>query len=249
MQDVNTAPILETKGLLKNYGALEVLKGIDLSIASGERIVIMGSSGSGKSTFIRCLNGLEQTAGGEIVFQGQNIAANTEEDWRSVRRKMGMVFQDYSLFPHMTVLRNLTFAPTRENIMNQEQADARARQLLERVGLLDKQTMYPNQLSGGQQQRVAIVRSMMMNPDIMLFDEPTSALDPETVNEVLSIIDELTADGLTSIVVTHETGFAQKCADRIVFMDEGKILESCPPAVFFTNPATERAKRFIANHK
>ncbi|MFT4067354.1 amino acid ABC transporter ATP-binding protein [Paraburkholderia sp.] len=249
MSEAREAPILETRALRKTYGELEVLKGIDLSVQAGERIVVMGSSGSGKSTFIRCLNGLEKTMGGSIVYKGRDITHLNETAWREVRRKMGMVFQDYSLFPHFTVLRNLCFAPVREKVLSREDADVRARALLKRVGLYEKADAYPGQLSGGQQQRIAIVRSMMMQPDVMLFDEPTSALDPETVSEVLAIIDDLTTDGLTSIIVTHETGFAQRCANRIVFMDQGTVLESCPPEVFFDHPATERARRFVANHK
>jgi ABC-type polar amino acid transport system ATPase subunit len=249
MSETKEAPIIETRALHKSYGNLEVLRGVDLSVQRGERIVVMGSSGSGKSTFIRCLNGLEKIAGGSIVYKGRDITGLNENQWREVRRNMGMVFQDYSLFPHFTVLRNLCFAPVREKVLSREDADTRARALLKRVGLYDKADAYPAQLSGGQQQRIAIVRSMMMQPDVMLFDEPTSALDPETVSEVLGIIQDLTADGLTSIIVTHETGFAQRCADRIVFMDQGKVLESCPPDVFFDHPATERARRFIANHK
>ncbi|SAK97288.1 glutamine ABC transporter ATP-binding protein [Caballeronia pedi] len=249
MPETKEAPIIETRALRKSYGELEVLRGVDLSVQAGERIVVMGSSGSGKSTFIRCLNGLEKIAGGSIVYKGRDITSLSEKAWRDVRRNMGMVFQDYSLFPHFTVLRNLCFAPVREKVLSCEDADTRARALLKRVGLYDKADAYPAQLSGGQQQRIAIVRSMMMQPDVMLFDEPTSALDPETVSEVLAIIDDLTADGLTSIVVTHETGFARRCADRIVFMDQGTVLESSPPDVFFDRPATERARRFVANHK
>jgi ABC-type polar amino acid transport system ATPase subunit len=243
------SPILEVSTLRKRYGSLEVLRGIDLSVEAGQRIVVMGSSGSGKSSFIRCLNGLERTDDGTIRFHGKNIEALSETSWRRVRQKMGMVFQNYSLFPHFNVLRNLTFAPMREHVLSPEEAEHSAMAWLERVGLRDKAHVYPAQLSGGQQQRVAIVRSMMMKPDVMLFDEPTSALDPETVGEVLSIIGELTADGLTSIVVTHEMGFARRCADRIVFMDEGKIIEDCSPEQFFTAPATDRARRFISNHK
>ncbi|MFM0305231.1 amino acid ABC transporter ATP-binding protein [Paraburkholderia sediminicola] len=249
MSATTVAPILETRALRKSYGDVEVLRGIDLAVTRGERIVVMGSSGSGKSTFIRCLNGLEKTASGDILYDGRNITQLNENAWRSVRHRIGMVFQDYSLFPHFTVLRNLLFAPVRESVLSREQAELRANALLKRVGLFHKANAYPCELSGGQQQRVAIVRSMMMQPDLMLFDEPTSALDPETVGEVLAIIDDLTADGLTSIVVTHETGFARRCANRIVFMDQGKILESCPPEVFFDRPATDRARRFIANHK
>jgi ABC-type polar amino acid transport system ATPase subunit len=232
MSTTTATPILETRALRKNYGDVEVLRGIDLAVTRGERIVVMGSSGSGKSTFVRCLNGLEKTASGDILYNGRNITRLNENEWRSVRHRIGMVFQDYSLFPHFTVMRNLLFAPVREKVLSREHAELRANALLKRVGLLHKANVYPCELSGGQQQRVAIVRSMMMQPDLILFDEPTSALDPETVGEVLAIIDDLTADGLTSIVVTHETGFARRCADRIVFMDQGEVLESCAPEVF-----------------
>jgi ABC-type polar amino acid transport system ATPase subunit len=245
----DVAAILETHGLRKKYGDVEVLHGVDFSVRPGERIVIMGSSGSGKSTFIRCLNGLERTTGGEIIYRGQNLASLGESEWRPVRRSMGMVFQDYSLFPHFSALRNLTFAPIREKVFRREEATERAFALLDRVGLRHKADAYPAQLSGGQQQRIAIARALMMQPDIMLFDEPTSALDPETVGEVLTIIADLTANGLTSITVTHETGFARRCADRIVFMDAGVVVESGTPEAFFSSPRTERAQRFLANHK
>lgn len=244
-----TEPILEVSGLRKAYGEHVVLHGIDFEVAQNERVVIMGSSGSGKSTFIRCLNGLETTTSGSILFKGSNIAGSSESAWRRLRRSIGMVFQDYSLFPHFNVLRNLTFAPVREGLMSKTEAVDRAMGLLDRVGLRHKVDAYPAQLSGGQQQRVAIVRAMMMKPDIMLFDEPTSALDAETVGEVLAIIRDLTTGGMTSITVTHETGFARQCADRIVYMDEGRIIESGPPELFFSAPRTERARAFIKNHK
>ncbi|MDP9651242.1 amino acid ABC transporter ATP-binding protein [Paraburkholderia caledonica] len=249
MDAVLSTPILEVRGLRKSYGETEVLRDVDLSVMKGERIVVMGSSGSGKSTLVRCLNGLEKVSGGEMVFDGEKLTNLREKEWRTVRHRIGMVFQDYSLFPHFTVMRNLVFAPLREKALSREQARSRAEMLLGRVGLSDKRDAYPADLSGGQQQRIAIVRSMMMQPELMLFDEPTSALDAETVGEVLAIIDDLTADGLTSIVVTHESGFARRCADRIIFMDKGVVLESCPPEVFFTSPSTERARRFIANRK
>ncbi|WP_274706687.1 amino acid ABC transporter ATP-binding protein [Aquabacter sp. L1I39] len=234
---------------MKSYGKVQVLEDIAFSIAKGERVVIMGSSGSGKSTFIRCLNGLEAIQGGSIVFDGREIGGLAEREWRLVRRRIGMVFQNYALFPHMNALRNLTFAPVREGLMVREAAEARALALLARVGLADKAQSYPAQLSGRQQQRVAIVRAMMMSPDVMLFDEPTSALDPETVGEVLAIIQDLTSEGLTSIIVTHEMGFARRCADRIVYMDRGRIVEEAHPEAFFTQPQTERARRFISTHK
>lgn len=241
--------ILSTNGLVKRYGTTAVLHKIDFSVAEGERVVIMGPSGSGKSTFIRCLNGLETIQAGEILFHNRDIAALGESGWRPLRRRIGMIFQDYALFPHMTVLRNLTFAPVREGLMRRAEAEKRAMALLDRVGLRDKGASYPARLSGGQQQRVAIIRAMMMNPELMLFDEPTSALDPETVGEVLALIQDLTSEGLTSIVVTHETNFARRCADRIVFMDAGFIVEDSPPVEFFSTPKTERVKKFIADHK
>ncbi|QTL06049.1 amino acid ABC transporter ATP-binding protein [Aquabacter sp. L1I39] len=240
---------MSTVNLVKSYGKVQVLEDIAFSIAKGERVVIMGSSGSGKSTFIRCLNGLEAIQGGSIVFDGREIGGLAEREWRLVRRRIGMVFQNYALFPHMNALRNLTFAPVREGLMVREAAEARALALLARVGLADKAQSYPAQLSGRQQQRVAIVRAMMMSPDVMLFDEPTSALDPETVGEVLAIIQDLTSEGLTSIIVTHEMGFARRCADRIVYMDRGRIVEEAHPEAFFTQPQTERARRFISTHK
>ncbi|MCO6187607.1 amino acid ABC transporter ATP-binding protein [Rhizobium sp. L1K21] len=246
-QNLDTA-VIRTIGLEKYYGIHQVLFGVDFSITEGERVVIMGSSGSGKSTFIRCLNGLESTQGGHIQFHGRDIEALAERDWRPLRRRIGMVFQDFALFPHMTVLNNLTFAPVREGLMKKAAAEERALALLERVKLRGKERSFPSQLSGGQQQRVAIVRSMMMSPEVMLFDEPTSALDPETVGEVLAIIQDLTSEGLTSIIVTHETNFARKCANRIVYMDAGKIVEEGSPEKFFTSPDTERARSFIASH-
>jgi len=247
--DSVTDPILKVSALYKAYGEHVVLQGIDFEVAENERVVIMGSSGSGKSTLIRCLNGLETTTSGSILFKGNDIAGLPERAWRRVRRSIGMVFQDYSLFPHFNVLGNLTFAPVREGVLGKSEAVERAMVLLDRVGLRHKATAYPAQLSGGQQQRVAIVRAMMMQPNIMLFDEPTSALDAETVGEVLAIMRDLTADGMTSITVTHETGFARQCADRIVYMDDGRIIESGPPEVFFTAPQTERARSFLKNHK
>lgn len=249
MEQAQAPQVIRTVDLVKYYGKVQVLEDIAFSIAKGERVVIMGSSGSGKSTFIRCLNGLEAIQGGSIVFDGREIGGLAEREWRLVRRRIGMVFQNYALFPHMNALRNLTFAPVREGLMMREAAEARALALLARVGLADKAHSYPAQLSGGQQQRVAIVRAMMMSPDVMLFDEPTSALDPETVGEVLAIIQDLTSEGLTSIIVTHEMGFARRCADRIVYMDRGRIVEEAHPEAFFTQPQTERARRFISTHK
>ena len=248
MGQKQAVPVIHTVDLVKFYGDVQVLNDIGFVINKGERVVIMGSSGSGKSTFIRCLNGLEPIQRGAIFFDGQDIGGNTERQWRLVRRRIGMVFQNYALFPHMNALRNLTFAPVRERLMTQDAAEARALALLARVGLADKAKSYPAQLSGGQQQRVAIVRAMMMAPEVMLFDEPTSALDPETVGEVLAIIKDLTSEGLTSIIVTHEMGFARQCADRIVYMDRGRIVEEGHPEAFFTKPQTDRARRFISTH-
>lgn len=204
MTQERAEPVIRVVDIEKRYGDVQVLFDVNFSIGRGERVVIMGSSGSGKSTFIRCLNGLETIQGGSIFFQGEDVARFTESEWRPIRRSIGMVFQTYTLFPHMNVLRNLTFAPVREGLMKREAAEMRAQALLERVGLRDKAMAYPAQLSGGQQQRVAIVRAMMMSPQVMLFDEPTSALDAETVGEVLAIIQDLTSEGLTAIIVTRE---------------------------------------------
>ena len=236
--------MIDVKNLTKSFGNLEVLKGVSQHINKGERVVLIGPSGSGKSTFLRCLNLLETPTSGEIVFEGQSI---TDEkcDINKIRQKMGMVFQHFNLFPNMTILKNITLAPVRIGLMNKEQAEKKARELLKRVGLEDKADSYPAQLSGGQKQRIAIVRALCMQPEVMLFDEPTSALDPEMVGEVLDVMKELAKTGMTMVCVTHEMGFAREVADRVLFMDEGKILEEGTPAEIFTSPKEQRTKDFL----
>ena len=236
--------MIDVKNLTKSFGDLEVLKGVSQHINKGERVVLIGPSGSGKSTFLRCLNLLETPTSGEIVFEGQSI---TDEkcDINKIRQKMGMVFQHFNLFPNMTILKNITLAPVRTGLMNKEQAEKKARELLKRVGLEDKADNYPAQLSGGQKQRIAIVRALCMQPEVMLFDEPTSALDPEMVGEVLDVMKELAKTGMTMVCVTHEMGFAREVADRVLFMDEGKILEEGTPAEIFTSPKEQRTKDFL----
>ena len=236
--------MIDVKNLCKSFGDLEVLKGVSQHISKGERVVLIGPSGSGKSTFLRCLNLLEIPTGGEIIFEGQSI---TDEkcDINKIRQKMGMVFQHFNLFPNMTILKNITLAPVRTGLMNREQAEKEARELLKRVGLEDKADSYPAQLSGGQKQRIAIVRALCMKPEVMLFDEPTSALDPEMVGEVLDVMKELAKSGMTMVCVTHEMGFAREVADRVLFMDEGKILEEGTPGEIFTNPKEQRTKDFL----
>jgi ABC-type polar amino acid transport system ATPase subunit len=236
--------LIETIGLEKHFDSLHVLRGIDQQVKRGEKVVVIGPSGSGKSTFLRCLNRLEEPTGGQILFEGIDITAK-HSDINRIRRKMGMVFQQFNLFPHMTVLRNMTLAPVRLKVMSQKQAEEKAMGLLTRIGLKDKATQYPRALSGGQQQRIAILRALNMNPDIMLFDEPTSALDPEMVGEVLDLMRQLVNDGMTMVVVTHEMGFAREVGDRILFMDEGVIVEEAPPAQLFSNPQKERTKKFL----
>lgn len=208
-------------------------------------MVVIGPSGSGKSTFLRCLNLLETPTQGEIWFEGENIT-DPKCDIQKIRQKMGMVFQQFNLFPHMTVLQNITFAPVKLGLMNQQDAEKKARELLSRIGLADKENAYPAQLSGGQKQRIAIVRSLAMNPDVMLFDEPTSALDPEMVGEVLQLMKELADDGMTMVVVTHEMGFAKEVATRVMFIDEGVVKEQAPPEEFFSHPKDPRLKEFLS---
>jgi len=236
--------VIDVKNLTKNFGDLEVLKGVSQHIEKGERVVLIGPSGSGKSTFLRCLNLLETPTGGEIIFEGQSI---TDEkcDINKIRQKMGMVFQHFNLFPNMTILKNITLAPVRTGLMTKEQAEKEARELLRRVGLEDKADGYPAQLSGGQKQRIAIVRALCMKPDVMLFDEPTSALDPEMVGEVLDVMKELANSGMTMVCVTHEMGFAREVADRVLFMDEGVIVEEGTPAEIFGNPKEKRTQDFL----
>lgn len=237
--------MITVKGLYKNFGSNQVLKGVDTTIEKGEKVVVIGPSGSGKSTFLRCLNLLEQPSQGEIWFENNKIT-DPKTDIDKLRQKMGMVFQHFNLFPHLTVKKNITLAPVKLGLQNQEQADANAMRLLERIGLADKADSYPNMLSGGQKQRIAIVRALAMNPEVMLFDEPTSALDPEMVGEVLELMKELAKEGMTMVVVTHEMGFAREVATRVLFMDEGVIMEQNNPQEFFANPQNPRLKDFLA---
>ena len=236
--------MIETKDLKISFGELKVLKGITQTIKQGEKVVIIGPSGSGKSTFLRCLNLLETPDSGSILFEGNDITSKNA-DINLVRRQMGMVFQHFNLFPHLTVLKNITLAPVKLKLLSQNQADEKARELLERIGLADKADVYPSTLSGGQKQRIAIVRSLAMSPKVMLFDEPTSALDPEMVGEVLSVMKELAKGGMTMVVVTHEMGFAREVADRVVFMEDGIVAEEGTPSQIFDSPKSERLKKFL----
>ncbi len=237
--------MIEVKNLCKSFGDNQVLCGINEVIKKGEKVAIIGPSGSGKSTFIRCLNRLEEPTDGEIWFNGQNIVAK-DTDIDKVRQHMGMVFQHFNLFPHLTIKENITLAPVNLKLMTKEEADAKAMQLLERVGLTDKADTYPAMLSGGQKQRIAIVRALAMNPEVMLFDEPTSALDPEMVGEVLDLIRELADEGMTMVIVTHEMGFAREVATRVMFIDEGLVKEQNTPEEFFSNPQNPRLQNFLA---
>ena len=241
----NNNVLISVKDLKKNFGKNEVLKGIDIDICKGDVVCVIGASGSGKSTFLRCLNLLEEPTGGDIFFEGTNLTGE-KVDLNTHRQKMGMVFQQFNLFPHMTVLKNMTVAPVMLKKMTQEQADAKAMELLTRVGLADRADSYPNQLSGGQKQRVAIVRALCMEPDVMLFDEPTSALDPEMVGEVLDVMKSLAKQGMTMVVVTHEMGFAREVSNRVIFLDDGKIAEEGAPADVFGNPQCERLQTFLS---
>ena len=237
--------MIHVENLQKSFGDNVVLNGITQDIKKGEKVVIIGPSGSGKSTFLRCLNLLEVPTGGKIIFEGIDLTAK-DTDINMVRRKMGMVFQHFNLFPNMTVRRNITLAPVRTGYMKQEEADAEAERLLTRVGLLDKADAYPASLSGGQKQRIAIVRALAMNPDMLLFDEPTSALDPEMVGEVLEVMKELANLGMTMAVVTHEMGFAREVGTRVLFIDEGIVKEENTPQEFFSNPQNPRLKDFLS---
>ena len=237
--------MINVRNLYKSFGKNEVLKDINETIKKGEVVVIIGPSGSGKSTFLRCLNLLEEPTSGVINFEGEDIT-DKNVDINKIREKMGMVFQQFNLFPHKTVMENLTIGPTKiKNISNGE-AIKKGSELLEKVGLLDKKNVYPNSLSGGQKQRIAIARALAMEPDVMLFDEPTSALDPEMVGEVLGVMKSLAKDGMTMVVVTHEMGFAKEVGDRILFMDEGRIIEEGTPEVIFQNPKNSRTKDFLS---
>lgn len=237
--------MIEVNNLCKSFGKLNVLNGITTEIKKGEVVVIIGPSGSGKSTFLRCLNLLEQPTSGEIIFEGIPITS-PKTNINLLRQKMGMVFQQFNLFPHMSVIDNIILAPVKLKRMTKQQAVEKAMELLKRVGLEDKARSYPNQLSGGQKQRIAIVRSLAMSPDVMLFDEPTSALDPEMVGEVLAVMKELAKEGMTMIVVTHEMGFAKEVGTRVIFMDEGKIAEEGTPDDIFCDPKNARTREFLS---
>lgn len=236
--------MISVNNLNKKFGKLHVLKGINIEINKGEVVVVIGPSGSGKSTFLRCLNRLEEPSDGDIIFEGTNIM-DKNNDINKLREKMGMVFQQFNLFPNMTVLDNISLSPRKLKNMSKEEAEKIAYTLLKRIGLEDKAASYPGQLSGGQKQRIAIARALAMSPDVMLFDEPTSALDPEMVGEVLDVMKELAAEGMTMVVVTHEMGFAREVGDRVIFMDEGKILEEGTPEEIFSNPKEPRTQDFL----
>ena len=237
-------PLIQVQHLGKAFGDLNVLKDINVDIYKGDVVCVIGPSGSGKSTFLRCLNRLEEPTSGKILFEGVDIT-DPKTDIDKHRQKMGMVFQQFNLFPHMTIMKNLTIAPMKLQGVSQKDAEAEAMRLLERVGLADRANAYPNQLSGGQKQRIAIVRALCMKPDVMLFDEPTSALDPEMVGEVLNVMRDLADQKMTMVVVTHEMGFAREVATRVMFMDEGYFVEENAPAEFFANPKNERLKNFL----
>jgi polar amino acid transport system ATP-binding protein len=238
--------VIEVKGLKKAFGKNEVLSGIDTVINKGEKVVVIGPSGSGKSTFLRCLNRLETPTEGSVIFEGVDITHVSEKELNKIREKMGMVFQHFYLFPHLTIRKNLTLAPVKLKLMTKEEADKRADELLKKVGLFDKADSYPDMLSGGQKQRIAIARALVMRPDVMLFDEPTSALDPEMVGEVLALMKQLAEEGMTMVVVTHEMGFAREVASRVMFIDEGVIAEEGTPEEFFGNPKSPRLKEFLS---
>lgn len=237
--------MIHVNNLYKSFGKNDVLKGIDEHIEKGEVVVVIGPSGSGKSTFLRCLNLLEEPTSGQIIFEGNDIT-DKKVDINKIREKMGMVFQQFNLFPHKTVLQNLTIAPIKVKGISKEQAEKKAMELLKRVGLTDKAKAYPSSLSGGQKQRIAIARALAMEPDVMLFDEPTSALDPEMVGEVLSVMKDLAKEGMTMVVVTHEMGFAREVGDRILFMDNGNIVEQGTPEEIFSNPKNPRTIDFLS---
>ena len=237
--------MITVKGLTKRFDDLPVLNGIDQEIARGEVVVVIGPSGSGKSTFLRCLNMLEIPTSGHIYLDGEEVTKK-HADLNKIRRRMGMVFQQFNLFPHKTVMENITLAPVHLRVLSKEAAYQRGRELLERVGLVDKADAYPRQLSGGQQQRIAILRALAMNPDVMLFAEPTSALDPEMVGEVLDVMKQLAQSGMTMVVVTHEMGFAREVGDRVLFMDEGVVMEESKPLDIFQDPQNKRTQDFLS---
>lgn len=241
---MSTNALITVKDLVKSYGQLHALNGVSTEIKKGEVVVIIGPSGSGKSTFLRSLNLLEVPTSGQIIFEGDDIT-DPKVDINKHRQKMGMVFQQFNLFPHLTILRNMTLAPMKLLKKSKAEAEAKAMELLKRVGLEDRADAYPSQLSGGQKQRIAIVRALCMEPDVMLFDEPTSALDPEMVGEVLDVMKVLAKSGMTMIIVTHEMGFAKEAATRVIFMDQGKMIEENTPEEFFSNPKTDRCKNFL----
>ncbi|MBE5759923.1 MAG: amino acid ABC transporter ATP-binding protein [Clostridiales bacterium] len=236
---------VKVRGLAKSFGSLEVLKSIDLDVYEGDVICIIGPSGSGKSTFLRCLNLLEQPNAGSVEIEGKDIL-DKSNDVNVMRRNIGMVFQQFNLFPHLTAKKNIMLAPVDMKLMTKQEAEDKAMELLDKVGLADKAENFPRQLSGGQKQRVAIARALAMNPNIMLFDEPTSALDPEMIGEVLQVMKELAQAGMTMIIVTHEMSFARDVADKVIFMEEGYIVESGAPAEIFSNPKEERTKQFLS---
>lgn len=245
--NINNAekPLIQVRNLGKKFGDIEVLKDISVDIYKGDVFCVIGPSGSGKSTFLRCLNRLEEPTGGHILFEGVDIV-DKKTDIDKHRQKMGMVFQQFNLFPHMNILKNLTLAPVKLQGRSQKEAEEQAFKLLQKVGLSDRAQSYPNQLSGGQKQRIAIVRALCMNPEVMLFDEPTSALDPEMVGEVLSVMRELAEEKMTMVVVTHEMGFAREVGTRVMFMDGGYFLEENEPKEFFANPENDRLKLFLS---
>ena len=238
--------MISVKKLNKSFDNLHILKDLDTEIAQGEKVVIVGPSGSGKSTFLRCLNLMEIPTSGSILFEGTDITLASAAEVNLMRRRMGMVFQHFNLFPHLTIRKNITLAPIKLGLMTKEEANDKATDLLKKVGLSDKAEQYPNQLSGGQKQRIAIARALAMNPAVMLFDEPTSALDPEMVGEVLQLMKELAEDGMTMIVVTHEMGFAREVASRVMFMSDGMILEEAAPEKFFSAPENPRLQEFLS---
>lgn len=240
-------PVIKIKKLHKSFADNEVLKGIDLNIEKGEAVSILGPSGSGKSTLLRCMNGLEQPDSGQVLFKGEEVKKKTqsEKELDEIRSHMGMVFQHFNLFPHLSILENITIAPKLVKKMPEKEAQEQARALLDKVGLGDKEDAYPGQLSGGQKQRAAIARALAMSPEVMLFDEPTSALDPEMIKGVLEVIEKLVQEGMTTVIVTHEMGFARRVSSRIVFLDQGLLLEDAEPETFFTQAKNPRAQKFL----